>query len=328
MVEAWERPWNVELDSDKLDTAELDRSIKRLEQAMTIKPVKTWEHQYLALIERILETGEERMERTGTGTLSVFSAHLDINLAEGFPAVTTKKLAFKAMLSELLFFIEGSSDENRLKELVGSDNTIWSGNANAPYWKPKAKFPGDLGRIYGVQWRNWKTYTEIPGEEGMFEVGGVDQLMNLVEGIRHDPTSRRLILSALNVGEFDQMSLPPCPVLAQFYVSGNGKLSCQVYQRSADVMLGVPFNVASFATLTHMLAQTSGLDVGMLHFTFGDAHLYSNHLDGAREQITRTPTAPPELLIGRVSNIEKFQMTDFYLKNYNPQAQIKMEMAV
>ena len=202
---------------------------------------------YLDSLKYVLDNGQVRDDRTGTGTIGVFGMQQRYDLSKGFPAVTTKRLAFKACLSELLWFIEGSGDERRLREILhgsrdSEKTTIWTANAEADYWKPKAKFEGDLGRVYGVQWRDF---------------GGVDQLTSLIEGIRKDPYGRRHILTAWNPAELDQMALPPCHCFAQFYVA-NGKLSCQMYQRSCDMFLGVPFNIASYSLLTHMIAQEIG----------------------------------------------------------------------
>lgn len=279
--------------------------------------------QYKEALQFILENGQKREDRTGEGTLSVFGYQMRFNLEEGFPAVTTKKLAWKAMLSELLWFIEGSGDERRLAEILhGSRDlqfkTIWTDNANAPYWKPKAKYEGDLGNVYGVQWRSW----EAPNGQK------IDQLSNLIHRIKTDPYSRRLILTAWNVGELDNMALPPCHTFSQFYVN-NGKLSCQMYQRSADFFLGVPFNIASYALFTHMIAQVCDLQVGEFVHTFGDAHIYLNHIDAVKEQLTREPYPLPKLYINpEVKDIEQFTMDDFRLVDYKHHASIKAPMAV
>ena len=279
--------------------------------------------QYLDALQYILEHGEKRDDRTGHGTLSVFGYQMRFKLKDGFPAVTTKKLAWKSMLSELLWFLEGSGDEKRLREILHGDRnsekpTIWTLNAEAPYWKDKAKYEGDLGRIYGVQWRSW---TNSDGNT-------IDQIDNLINGLKLDPYSRRHILTAWNVGEIEQMALPPCHTFSQFYVSNN-KLSCQMYQRSADFFLGVPFNIASYALLTHMIAQVCELDVGDFVHTFGDAHIYLNHLDAVKEQLTRTPYTMPTLKINpSIKNILDFKMDDFELLNYKHMDTIKAPMAV
>ena len=274
--------------------------------------------QYLALLEDILNSGEERNDRTGVGTISVFGRQLRFDLTQGFPAVTTKKLAWKAVVSELLWFLEGSNDERRLAEILygrpdSGRNTIWTGNAEAAYWQPRAKFPGDLGRVYGVQWRDW---------------GGVDQVAKLIDGLKNDPTGRRHIISAWNVDELDQMALPPCHVMSQFYVS-KGKLSCHMYQRSVDVFLGLPFNIASYALLTHMVAHVCGLEVGELIISTGDTHIYSNHVEQVKEQLSREPYPLPTLWLNpNIKDINKFSMETIELDNYKCHGTIKAEMAV
>jgi thymidylate synthase len=274
---------------------------------------------YLNALRDVLTNGTVREDRTGTGTIGLFGMQQRYVLSEGFPAVTTKKLAFKACLSELLWFLEGSSDERRLAEILhGSSEedkrTIWTDNALAPYWLPKAKYQGDLGRVYGVQWRDF---------------GGVDQLLKLVEGIKKDPYGRRHIISAWNPAELDQMALPPCHCFAQFYVSADNKLSCQMYQRSCDMFLGVPFNVASYSLLTHMIAQVCGLGVGEFVHVLGDAHIYLNHVEQVKEQLSREPLPAPTLWINpEVTDILKFTMKDFRLDGYQSYATIKAPMAV
>ena len=274
--------------------------------------------QYHDLLEDILNNGEVKDDRTGVGTISVFGRQLRFDLTVGFPAVTTKKLAWKSVVSELLWFIEGSGDERRLAEILHGSrdterSTIWTGNAQAAYWKPKARYDGDLGRVYGVQWRDWR---------------GVDQLSNLIEGIKKDPNGRRHILTAWNVDELDQMALPPCHVLAQFYVS-NGKLSCHMYQRSVDVFLGLPFNIASYALLTHMIAQVCDLKVGELVISTGDTHIYSNHIEQVKEQLSREEYPLPILFLDpKIKNIDKFLMDDILLFDYQSHGTIKADMAV
>ena len=274
---------------------------------------------YLTALHDVLNNGTVRQDRTGTGTIGIFGMQQRYDLGEGFPAVTTKKLAFKACLSELLWFLEGSSDERRLAEILhGSSEedkrTIWTDNALADYWLPKAKFQGDLGRVYGVQWRDF---------------GGVDQLLRLVEGIKKDPYGRRHIITAWNPAELDQMALPPCHCFAQFYVSADNKLSCQMYQRSCDMFLGVPFNVASYSLLTHMIAQVCGLGVGEFVHVLGDAHIYLNHVEQVKEQLSREPLPAPTLWINpEVRDITQFTMKDFRLDGYQNLGTIKAPMAV
>jgi thymidylate synthase len=296
---------------------------------------------YLQDLQFILDNGVEARDRTGTGTISVFGMQSRYDLSKGFPAVTTKKLAWRAVVSELLWFIEGSGDERRLAEILyGARNTdkstIWTANADADYWKPKAGYPGDLGRVYGVQWRHWRTYAERK-DMGDAHLGGIrvaadrtelDQLAQLIEGIKKDPQGRRHILTAWNPGELDQMALPPCHCFAQFYVR-NGKLSCQMYQRSADFFLGVPFNIASYSLFTHMIAQVCGLDVGEFVHTVGDAHIYLNHIEQVREQLAREPLALPTLKLNpAIDNIDGFTAADIELDGYVSHSAIKAAMAV
>ena len=289
------------------------------------------EHTYRDALSDILNTGEHRPDRTGTGTISKFGLQLKFDLQEGFPAITTKRLAWNSVVSELLWFIEGSGDENRLKEILhgsrnSTENTIWSSNANADYWKSKARFKGDLGRVYGVQWRQWRA--PVFGANRM-AVKHVDQLQALINGIKKDPYGRRHIISAWNPGEIDLMALPPCHMMAQFYVSSSGKLSCHMYQRSADMFLGVPFNIASYALLTHMVAQVCGLTVDQLIISFGDAHIYDNHLEQVREQLSRVPLVLPTIDLNKdITDITKFTMKDVKLVDYNCYATIKAPMAV
>lgn len=290
---------------------------------------------YLDTLKFVLENGTERKDRTNVGTIGVFGLQQRYDLSKGFPAVTTKRLAFKACLSELLWFIEGSSDEHRLREILhGSEapnkTTIWTANAEADYWKPKARYQGDLGRVYGVQWRHWQTTkTEWNPNMGMPVPVEVDQLLNLIDGIKQDPYGRRHILTAWNPGELDSMALPPCHCFAQFYVTADNKLSCQMYQRSCDLFLGVPFNIASYSLLTHMIAQVCGLGVGEFVHVLGDAHIYSDHIEQVKEQLTREPLPLPTLWINpNITDITKFSMEDFRLDGYNHHPPIKANMAV
>lgn len=292
---------------------------------------------YLDALKFVLENGEVRTDRTGVGTIGVFGMQQRYDLSQGFPAVTTKKLAFRACLSELLWFIEGSGDEKRLREILhgsreSGKGTIWTDNATAPYWTPKANYEGDLGRVYGVQWRHWqtpKTYHHPEMTASITKVEEVDQIQTLINGIKQDPHGRRHILSAWNPGELDSMALPPCHVLAQFYVSADRKLSCQMYQRSCDMFLGVPFNIASYSLLTHMVAQVCDLEVGEFVHVLGDAHIYSNHVEQVKEQLSREPLPAPQLWINpEVKDITKFTMQDFRLENYQSLEAIKAPMAV
>ena len=297
--------------------------------------------QYKELLQDILDNGEVKDDRTGIGTISLFARQLRFDLRRGFPAVTTKKLAWKACVGELLWFIEGSSDERRLAELTHGTSegkvTIWTPNALSPYWKHKAKFEGDLGRVYGVQWRHWNKY-RTEKDMGKAHKGGtrlavdqieIDQLSNLIKGLIEDPNGRRHILSAWNVSELDQMALPPCHVMSQFYVNKNKELSCHMYQRSQDVFLGAPFNYASYALLTHMIAHVCGYGVGELIVSTGDTHIYKNHVDQVKEQLLREPYPLPKLWLNPViTNIDSFTMDDIKLIDYQSHGQLKAPMAV
>ncbi len=286
---------------------------------------------YLDALKNILENGEDRPDRTGVGTRSIFGLQMRFNLEDGFPAITTKKLAWKAVVSELIWFIEGSGDENRLREILHGDRysekrTIWTDNAEADYWVKRKlqRHPGDLGRVYGVQWRRWrKPLVRI----NKVVLQNHDQLIELISGIKEDPYSRRHIISAWNPGELDLMALPPCHMMAQFYVN-NGKLSCQMYQRSADMFLGVPFNIASYALFTHMIAQVCNLEVGELIITLGDAHIYNNHFDQVKEQLKREPKPLATLALNsEISVITEFDMEDVELVGYESHEAIKAPMA-
>lgn len=301
--------------------------------------------QYHEALQQVLNTGTTKQDRTGVGTISLFGMQQRYDLSVEFPAVTTKRLAWKSVASELLWFIEGSGDEKRLREILhgskhSEKNTIWTDNATAPYWAPKAKFDGDLGRVYGVQWRHWRTVKEA--KAGSFKdefgnyfstIGGtqiveLDQLQQLIEGIKRDPHGRRHILSAWNPGELEAMALPPCHAFAQFYVN-NGRLSCQMYQRSCDMFLGVPFNIASYSLLTHMIAQVCNLEVGEFVHVLGDAHIYLNHIEQVKEQLSREPFTGTQLKLNpAIRDITKFTMDDIELVNYQCHPPIKAEMAV
>lgn len=262
--------------------------------------------QYLDLLEKITTEGTVKGDRTGTGTKSIFGYQMRFDLADGFPALTTKKLHLRSIIHELLWFLQGDTN---IKYLHDNNVTIWD------EW---ADENGDLGHVYGYQWRSW------PAPEGRH----IDQISNLVESIKNDPDSRRHIVSAWNVAEIDRMALPPCHALFQFYVAG-GRLSCQLYQRSADVFLGVPFNIASYALLTMMMAQVTGLQAGDFVHTLGDAHLYLNHMDQVATQLQRTPRALPVMEINpQVKSIFDFKYEDFNLSGYDPYPTIKAPIAV
>jgi len=275
------------------------------------------EQAYLDALRKIMDTGIDRTGRNGD-TRALFALQIRCNLEDGFPALTTKKLAFKAVKSELLWFLEGSSDDNRLKELNGSEKTIWTANAEADYWTPKAKFPGDLGRVYGVQWRKWRK------PDG----STVDQIARVVDKIRNDPTDRRLIVSAWNPGELDEMALPPCHMMFQFFVAGD-KLSLHMVQRSCDMFLGVPFNIASYGLLLSMVAQVTGKTPHELVLTLNDAHIYHDHFDAVKEQLSREPLPFPRLRLNpAVKDIDGFAMDDIELEGYESHDAIRAKMAV
>ena len=272
---------------------------------------------YNDVLKKIMDTGVDRVGRNAT-TRALFAIQMRFKMADGFPAVTTKRLAFKAVKSELLWFLEGSSDDNRLKELNGSDQTIWTENAQADYWKPKATFEGDLGRIYGVQWRKWQT------------VGGrtIDQIAEAVEKIKKSPADRRIIVTAWNPGEIDQMGLPPCHMLFQFFVA-NDKLSLHMVQRSCDMFLGVPFNIASYSLLLHMVAQVTGTVADECILTLNDAHIYHEHFAAVEEQLSRKPMKLCSLWLNpEIKNIDGFTMDDIRLENYESHPSIKARMIV
>jgi len=262
--------------------------------------------QYLDLMRHVRENGTVKGDRTGTGTLSVFGHQMRFDLSEGFPLVTTKKLHLRSIIHELLWFLMGDSNIRYLKE------------NGVSIWDDWADENGDLGPVYGVQWRKW------PTPDGRT----VDQISEIMQQLRETPDSRRIMLSAWNVGEIENMALPPCHCLFQFYVA-DGKLSCQLYQRSCDIFLGVPFNIASYALLTHMLAQQADLAVGDFVWTGGDCHLYSNHLEQADEQLSREPLPLPQLAIGRKpDSIFDYRFEDFDILNYQSHPHIKAAVAV
>jgi len=262
--------------------------------------------QYLDLLDHVIKTGIEKKDRTGTGTISVFGYQMRFNLEEGFPLLTTKKLHLKSIIHELLWFISGDT------------NTRYLNDNGVRIWNEWADKDGNLGPVYGYQWRSW------PAEEGE----KIDQLENVIKSIEKSPDSRRHIVCAWNVGELDKMALPPCHVLFQFYVAG-GRLSCQLYQRSADIFLGVPFNIASYSLLTLMVAQVTGLRPGDFVHTFGDAHIYLNHIDQVKLQLTREPYKLPIMVINpEVTDILKFRYDDFTLTDYSSHPHIKGDISV
>lgn len=263
-------------------------------------------NQYETLLEHCYKTGIDKSDRTGVGTRSVFGYQMRFNLAEGFPLVTTKKLHIRSIVHELLWFLSGSSN---IKYLHDNGVSIWD------EW---ADENGDLGPVYGVQWRSW------PAPDGR----KIDQISNLIEGIKKNPDSRRHLVVAWNPAEVDKMALPPCHCLFQFYVA-NGKLSCQLYQRSCDIFLGVPFNIASYSLLTHMVAQQCDLEVGDFVWTGGDCHIYKNHFEQVELQLSRTPRAYPKLVISRKpSSIFDYKFEDFVIEGYDPWPHIKAPIAV
>lgn len=262
--------------------------------------------QYLDLISDILENGTEKSDRTGTGTVSVFGRQMRFDLEQGFPLLTTKKLHLKSIIYELLWFLKGDT------------NAKWLQERGVRIWNEWAGPDGDLGHIYGYQWRSWPDY----------DGGTVDQISDVVRTLRENPDSRRIIVSAWNVADLKNMNLPPCHAMFQFYVAG-GRLSCQLYQRSADCFLGVPFNIASYALLTMMIAQVTGLRPGEFIHTLGDAHIYNDHIEKARLQLTRSPRALPKMIINPdVSDIFSFDYSDFSLEDYDPYPAIKATVSV
>lgn len=262
--------------------------------------------QYLNLLQHILDNGAEKSDRTGTGTISVFGNQMRFNLQEGFPCLTTKKLHLKSIIYELLWFLKGDT------------NAKWLQERGVRIWNEWADENGDLGHIYGYQWRSWPDYNG----------GHIDQISEVIDQIKNNPNSRRLIVSAWNVADICNMNLPPCHVLFQFYVA-NGKLSCQLYQRSADTFLGMPFNIASYALLTMMVAQVCSLEPGDFVYTTGDTHLYLNHIEQAKLQLTREPRPLPKMKINpEVKNIFDFKYEDFELVGYDPHPHIKATVSI
>ncbi len=262
--------------------------------------------QYLSLLERVLAEGVKKEDRTGTGTLSVFGHQMRFDMSEGFPLLTTKKTHLKSIIYELLWFLKGDTNAKYLQD------------HGVRIWNEWADSNGDLGHIYGYQWRSWPDY----------KGGSIDQISETVHAIKHNPDSRRIIVSAWNVGDLENMNLPPCHAFFQFYVA-NGKLSLQLYQRSADIFLGVPFNIASYALLLQMMAQVTGLQAGDFVHTLGDAHIYSNHLEQVKLQLTREPRKLPRMLLNpEVDSIFDFKFEDFELVGYDPHPHIKGEVSV
>lgn len=261
---------------------------------------------YLDLLQKVLAEGNRKTDRTGTGTISIFGYQMRFDLEHGFPLLTTKKLHLKSIIHELLWFLKGETNIRYLKE------------NNVSIWDEWADENGELGHVYGYQWRSW------PAPDGRH----IDQIKQVTESLKHSPDSRRHIISAWNVGELDKMALPPCHILIQFYVA-NGRLSCQMYQRSADIFLGVPFNIASYALLTMMFAQVTGYQPGEFIHTLGDAHIYLNHIEQCRLQLTREPRPLPGMRINPgINDILGFSYSDFELTNYNPHPHIKGEISV
>ena len=280
----------------------------------------TSEQVYLNLLRKTLECGHRKEGRNGN-TVSLFSEQMRFPLREGFPLLTTKAVPFKLVLTELLWFIEAGRgtgyrlSDHRLKEMSGRDSTIWTANESADYWKPKQKFPGDLGRIYGAQWRNW-------GAEG------IDQLQVVIDTLRSDPNSRRMFVSAWNPSELEDMALPPCHTSFNLWHDGQGNISLHMLQRSCDMFLGVPFNIASYALLLEMLATVTGMKAGELVITLGDAHIYEEHVPQVEEQISRQPRALPKLHVTHREEIDDFTVDDFVLEGYDPHPKLTAEMKV
>ncbi len=261
--------------------------------------------QYLQLLDHVLTNGAKKTDRTGTGTLSVFGYQMRMDLSEGFPLLTTKKIHLRSIIYELLWFLKGDT------------NIEYLNNNKVSIWNEWADENGDLGPVYGAQWRRWEAGSET-----------IDQMAGLIHQIKNNPDSRRLLVSAWNVGQIQQMALPPCHIIFQFYVA-NGKLSCQLYQRSADIFLGVPFNIASYALLTKMVAQVCGLKPGDFVHTFGDAHLYLNHLEQAKIQLDRAPRPLPQMHLNlKVTDLFSFKFEDFELTGYDPHPHIKASVSI
>lgn len=281
-----------------------------LHSELLVSPMK----QYLDLIRFILDNGERREDRTGTGTISVFGLQAKYDLRDGFPLITTKKVLFGSVLRELLWFLRGATN-------INDDLT-----QHTPIWDAWADDNGELGPIYGYQWRKWSKYT-LDAESGLYRQGHVDQIQQVIDMIKTDPGSRRLIVSAWNVADLEKMALPPCHSFFQFYVI-NGRLDCQLYQRSADMALGVPFNIASYALLMTMVAQECNLTPGIFTHTLGDAHIYLNHVEGLLNQLQRQPKALPRLEVSANKSIWEMNFDDFKVHNYEPHPFIKFPISV
>lgn len=313
--------------------------------------------QYQDMLYHILKNGEERKDRTGTGTVGVFGYQNRYDLSEGFPLMTTKKTSLRIIFEELKWFLNGDTD---IKYLLDKNVGIWNADAYRDYlskmkdynytdamimtyeqFVESSKDHGyDLGSIYGKQWRSWEKFNKVGAENISGETDyysdadygytkTIDQIANVIDSIKNDPYGRRHIVSAWNIGELDEMALPPCHLLFQFYVSNDGKLSCQLYQRSADIFLGVPFNIASYSMLIHMIAHVTGLQVGEFVHTFGDAHIYLNHIEQVKEQLFREPKGLPKLeIIREVKSIDDFVWEDFKLTGYDPHPAIKGKVSV
>jgi len=307
------------------------------------------EYQYLELVNRILAFGENRKDRTGTGTRGLFGERLQIDVSKSFPLMTAKFVPFKAVLSELLWFLEGSGDERRLAEILHGTRdtekkTIWSPNAEGTTGaKYKPQYPGDLGRVYGVQWRSWAATKIVNSSTDTVEHGGgatttyhatvqtqmIDQVADVIWKLKNNPTDRRIIITAWNPGELDQMALPPCHMFMQFYLSNNGVLDCQMYQRSVDTFLGLPFNIASYAALIYIIAKEVGATPGTLSMCLGDTHIYNDHLEQCDELLSRRGNLYefPTLSIKAGVPMDKLTMDDFTLHNYNFLPAIKAKMS-
>ncbi len=284
-----------------------------------VDPMQT----YLDLLRHVRQNGERRADRTGVGTLGIFGAQLRFDLSRGFPLVTTKKVHLRSVIQELLWFLAGRTDNQWLNE---RQVTIWDEWATPEQCARFGRQPGDLGPVYGHQWRNFGASRK---PDGAYAADGVDQIRRLLDDLRAKPASRRHLVTGWNPAEADQVALPPCHTLFQFHVSGDGRLSCQLYQRSADLFLGVPFNIASYALLTHMIAQVSGLRAGDFVHTFGDAHVYLNHLGQVDLQLTREPRPPPTLRLNpAVTDLFAFRAEDISVEGYDPHPAIKAPVAI